>query len=95
MHQAQVEESLLQQSDTEAVSREEAEKALATLQRFVIKNFEDVGADLAKESLKIHYGFSEPRNSRGVTTEAEEKQLSEEGINLIKIPVPARNEGVN
>ncbi len=85
----------LQQNGTEAVSREDAEKALATLQKFVIKNFEDVGADLAKESLKIHYGFSEPRNIRGVTTEAEEKQLSEEGINLIKIPIPVRNEGVN
>ena len=88
-------ESPLQQNNTVAVSREEAEKALATLQKFVSENFEDVGADLAKESLKIHYGFSEPRNIRGVTTEAEEKQLRKEGINLIKIPIPVRSEGMN
>jgi hypothetical protein len=68
----------------------EVAKALDTLQKFVEKNFEDVGTDLAKESLKIHYGVSEPRNIRGVTTEAEERQLEKEGIELLKIPMPAK-----
>ena len=53
------------------MSQADAEKALETLQKFVAENFEDVGTDLAKESLKIHYGISEPRNIRGVTTESE------------------------
>jgi hypothetical protein len=83
------------QNYTGSVSREDAEKALAILQKFVAENFEDVGANLAKESLKIHYGISEPRNIRGVTTDAEEKELHREGISLIKILMPTKNDGVN
>lgn len=69
--------------------------ALETLQKFVEDNFEDVGTDLAAESLKMHYGATEPRNIRGVTTELEEKKLKEEGINLFKIPMPAKSKDVN
>ena len=88
-------DTLLQKSSTDSVSPEDAEKALETLQRFVEENFEDVGTDLAKESLKIHYGVSKSRNIRGVTTESEEKKLKEEGINLLKIPMPAKDEKTN
>ena len=56
---------------------------------FVEKNFDDVGCDFAKEALKIHYGVAEPRNIRGVSTKAEEKTLKKEGIQFIKIPMPA------
>ena len=73
----------------------EVNKALETLQNFVEKNFEDVGTDLAKESLKIHFGVSEPRNIRGITTEAEEKVLQKEGIELLKIPMPPWNRDIN
>jgi hypothetical protein len=55
---------------------------------FVEKNFDDVGCDFAKEALKIHYGASEPRNIRGVSTKEEEKTLENEGIQFFKIPVP-------
>ncbi|MBW2522353.1 MAG: DUF1178 family protein [Deltaproteobacteria bacterium] len=79
----------------ETVSADEAEKALATLQKFVLDNFEDVGADLAKESLKIHFGAAEPRNIRGVTTDSEEKELRKEGINLLKIPLVPKKEKAN
>jgi hypothetical protein len=89
------EESFLNKLSPGSVSPDDAEKALAILQKFVEENFEDVGADLAKESLKIHYGVSEPRNIRGVTTESEEKKLKEEGINLLKIPMPLKNEKTN
>ena len=59
---------------------------------FVKNNFDDVGADFAKEALKIHYGAAEPRNIRGVSTKEEEKTLEEEGIQFIKIPMPVRPE---
>ena len=59
---------------------------------FVKKNFDDVGADFAKEALKIHYGAVEPRNIRGVSTKEEEKTLENEGIQFIKIPMPVRPE---
>jgi hypothetical protein len=54
---------------------------------FVDKNFDNVGSDFAKEALKIHYGVSEPRNIRGVSTKQEEKTLREEGVDFIKVPV--------
>jgi len=57
---------------------------------FVIKNFDDVGADFAREALKIHYGATEPRNIRGVSTKEEEKTLKDEGVQFIKIPMPVR-----
>jgi hypothetical protein len=59
---------------------------------FVNENFDDVGSEFSKEALKIHYGVSEPRNIRGVSTKAEEKTLEEEGVNFIKIPMPANPE---
>ncbi len=73
----------------------EAEKALKTLQKFVEENFEDVGTELATESLKIHYGVAEARNIRGVTTDLEEKKLKEEGIAILKIPFPVKGNDVN
>ena len=57
---------------------------------FVKKNFDDVGCEFAKEALKIHYGVTEPRNIRGVSTKEEEKTLKKEGIQFFKIPIPAR-----
>ena len=59
---------------------------------FVEKNFDDVGCDFAKEALKIHYGVTEPRNIRGVSTKEEEKVLKKEGIQFFKIPMPAPTE---
>lgn len=56
---------------------------------FVDKNFDDVGCDFAKEALKMHYGVSEARNIRGVSTKEEEKTLKEEGVQFFKIPMPA------
>ncbi len=59
---------------------------------YVEKNFDNVGADFAKEALKIHYGVTEPRNIRGVSTESEEKTLKSEGIEFYKIPLPNRTD---
>jgi hypothetical protein len=56
---------------------------------FVAKNFDNVGCNFAREALKIHYGAAEPRNIRGVSTHEEEKILKQEGIEFIKLPVPA------
>lgn len=55
---------------------------------FVEKNFDDVGADFSKEALKMHYGVSEARNIRGVSTKEEEKMLTEEGVQFFKVPLP-------
>ena len=55
---------------------------------YVEQNFDNVGADFTTEALKIHYGVSEPRNIRGVSTSEEEKTLEKEGIRYFKIPIP-------
>ena len=61
---------------------------------YVNKNFDNVGCDFAKEALKMHYGVTEPRNIRGVSTKEEEKVLTKEGIQFFKVPVavPADSE---
>ncbi|MCP4112729.1 MAG: DUF1178 family protein [Desulfobacteraceae bacterium] len=59
---------------------------------FADKNFDDVGCDFAKEALKIHYGVSEPRNIKGVSTDQEEKILKEEGIQFLKLPIPPQSD---
>ncbi|MDP3285495.1 MAG: DUF1178 family protein [Desulfobacterales bacterium] len=56
---------------------------------FVENNFDNVGTEFASEALKIHYGVSEPRNIRGVSTSLEEKTLKEEGVQFFKVPIPA------
>lgn len=69
------------------------ETALAEITKkvadFVENNFDNVGTEFATEALKIHYGVSEPRNIRGVSTSLEEKTLKEEGVQFFKVPVPA------
>jgi hypothetical protein len=56
---------------------------------YVEKNFDNVGADFAEEALKMHFGVSEPRNIRGVSTPGEEETLKAQGINFFKFPVPS------
>ena len=56
---------------------------------FVENNFDNVGTDFAREALKMHYGVTQPRNIRGTSSEEEEKTLKEEGIDFIKLPLPA------
>ena len=56
--------------------------------KFLEKNFEDVGANFAKEALKMHYDVTEKRNIRGTSTEAEEEMLKKEDIKFFKLPIP-------
>jgi hypothetical protein len=53
---------------------------------YIRNNFEDVGADFAKEALKIHYGVAEKRDIRGSATDEEEKTLKDEGVKFFKFP---------
>jgi len=73
-----------EQGATEAQAKELKKKIVD----FVENNFDNVGADFAKEALKMHYGVSEPRNIRGVSSETEEETLKKEGIEYFKLPFP-------
>lgn len=59
---------------------------------FIEKNFDNVGSNFAKEALKIHYGVAEQRNIRGITTSEEDKLLKEEGVDVIKVPMPIESD---
>lgn len=65
-----------------------AMQMLRLAQDYVRRNFEDVGSNLAKTSLKMLYGIEEKRGIRGVATAAEREMLSKEGIELLAIPMP-------
>ncbi|MBU4277113.1 MAG: DUF1178 family protein [Proteobacteria bacterium] len=78
----------------EAADQAQAAQLLGqSLKRYFVENFEDVGPQFAKEALKIHYGASEARNIRGVSTSDEEKMLKDEGVEFFKMgpaqPAPA------
>lgn len=66
----------------------QVEHLQAKVAEFVRDHFEDVGCDFTKEALKIHYGVTEPRNIRGVSSREEEKVLEKEGVEYFKVPIP-------
>ena len=61
--------------------------------RHVMANTEDVGERFAAEARRIHYGETPQRGIRGQTTDEERHALSEEGIEVMSIPVPAALKG--
>jgi hypothetical protein len=61
------------------------------IKKYVERNFDDVGCDFAREAIKMHYGVSEPRNIRGVSTPEEDKMLQKEGVNFAKITLPTKH----
>lgn len=68
-------------------SQEDAVQALTqAFKRYVKDNFDDVGTHFASEALKIHYGASDARNIRGVSTAQEEEMLAKEGVDFFKFP---------
>lgn len=76
------------QSDKQHDESQEYARLHKEFVEYIKNNSEDVGADFAKEALKMHYGLTKKRNIRGSATEEEEKILKEEGIEFLKIPMP-------
>ncbi len=72
----------------ELAGKADLEKISKKITAYVEKNFDNVGPDFAKEALKMHYGVSEPKNIRGVSTRQEEKTMQEEGTKFFKLPLP-------
>ena len=74
----------------EAENTDPTAKQIQNFYKYIAENFEEVGTEFAKEALKMHYGVSDKRNIRGISTEEEEKILKEEGVDFHKIPFPKR-----
>ena len=62
-------------------------KAANAFTEFIEKNFDNVGAAFAEEALKMHYEEIDHRNIRGTMTDEEEKELQDEGVEYLKVPV--------
>lgn len=73
----------------EPLPKQEAAIMAKAIVDYMETNFDNVGSDFAKEALKIHYGVSEPRNIRGVSTDQEEETLRQEGVSFMKFPIPS------
>lgn len=67
---------------------EMVQEAWMKMVKHVMANTEDVGRNFAEEARKMHYGESEERNIRGQASVEETKDLLEEGIDVLPLPVP-------
>jgi hypothetical protein len=59
------------------------------LARVLIENTEDVGKNFADEARRIHNDEAPDRGIRGTTTADERAALSEEGIEVLQLPLPS------
>ncbi len=56
--------------------------------RHVMAHTEDVGESFAREARRIHYGESPERGIRGQATAEETRELLDEGIGVLPLPIP-------
>jgi hypothetical protein len=63
--------------------------------KHVLARTEDVGDRFSEEARRIHYGESEARGIRGQATEAQREALSEEGIEVVALPIPSVLKGTS
>ncbi len=64
----------------------EAMQMLAKMKKHVEDNCDYVGKEFAEEARKIHYGETEKRDIYGEATNAEAKELHDEGVDFTAIP---------
>jgi hypothetical protein len=68
---------------------------LAAYRKFVaaiMANSEDVGEEFASEARRIHYLEAPERPIRGQTSDEEFEALRDEGIGVLRVPVPKKED---
>ena len=65
-----------------------AQGAFLKALRHVMAQTEDVGRRFADEARRMHYGEAEERSIRGQTSAREALELLEEGIDVVRLPLP-------
>jgi hypothetical protein len=71
----------------------QAQALWRSLARHVIENTEDVGERFAEEARKIHYQEAPTRGIRGKASADEARELAEEGIEVLSLPLPVSPKG--
>jgi hypothetical protein len=66
----------------------ELQKQVMQAVRTLMAKTEDVGDRFATEARRIHYGETEERGIRGRATPDEARELADEGIDIVALPVP-------
>lgn len=66
----------------------ELQARLLRAMRELMRQTEDVGERFAEEARKIHYGESEERGIRGQASPEQTRELLEEGIAVMPLPLP-------
>ena len=61
--------------------------------RHVMTHTVDVGDKFAEEARKIHYGETEQKQIRGQVSAQETRELLEEGIPVMPLPIPEALKG--
>jgi hypothetical protein len=64
------------------------QRALSQLIRWVQNTHEDVGDDFYNKAMAIHHGQIESKAIYGQVTNSEERKLEDEGVPILKIPIP-------
>ena len=82
-----------QKSDVATMPDVELQKALLKMVRHVMANTEDVGENFAQEARRIHHGESAERGIRGQASPEETRELLEEGIGVLPLPIPKALKG--
>ena len=75
--------------DRDQMRRRAAQRAhqhLKNVREFVEKNADNVGDGFAEEARKIHYGEADSRNIYGNATREESVALTDEGIEIQRVP---------
>jgi hypothetical protein len=75
------------------VSNTELQAAWLKMVRHVMANTVDVGTQFAEEARKIHYGETEQKQIRGQVSAEETRELLEEGIPVMPLPIPEALKG--
>ncbi len=57
----------------------------------MLRTSEDVGADFPAEARRIHYKEAPERSIRGLATDREHQELVDEGVPVMRLPVPPRD----
>jgi hypothetical protein len=72
-----------------APTPEAAQALMLRLARHLMKNTEDVGERFAEEARRIHYKEAPERGIRGQASLEEARELAQEGIEVMALPMPA------
>ena len=71
---------------------ETKEVTWASFIEHIVANTEDVGREFPEEARKIHYEEAPRRPIRGLATHEEARDLADEGIRVVSLPMPSRGD---